>query len=107
MLSILIGHSCHLQLDRKQRQRAKPDALLATLQTALLRQAGHERRLFDAMRASAVGEFAAVLHQTHPGAVLLYEDNFNFLSKICLSQMRRANLAMIRMHFPGTRPVAL
>jgi anaerobic magnesium-protoporphyrin IX monomethyl ester cyclase len=97
MLSILICHSYYLQLDRKQLERARPYPPLATLQVAaLLRQAGHEVRLFDAMLSAGVAAFEAQLAGRSFDLVLLYEDNFNFLSKMCLAQMRGACLAMIR-----------
>jgi anaerobic magnesium-protoporphyrin IX monomethyl ester cyclase len=109
MLSILVCHSYYLRLDRKQLERAKPYPPLATLQVAsLLREAGHEVRLFDAMLADGVGEFAAQLDARAPDLVLLYEDNYNFLSKMCLAQMRCAGLEMIalaRRH--GARVIAV
>ena len=52
MLSILVCHSYFLRFDQKQQQRAKPYPPLATLQVAaMLRAAGHEVSLFDAMLA--------------------------------------------------------
>jgi anaerobic magnesium-protoporphyrin IX monomethyl ester cyclase len=96
MLSILLGHSYFLSFDRKQLERAKPYPPLATLQVAaLLRGAGHEVALFDAMLASGTGEFRRKLAAVRPQLVLLYEDNFNFLSKMCLGRMRRAACEMI------------
>lgn len=108
MLSILVCHSYYLRLDRKQLERAKPYPPLATLQTAaLLRQAGHEVRLFDAMLAGGTGEFAAKLTERSFDLVLLYEDNFNFLSKMCLAQMRAACLEMISLaRHRGARVIA-
>jgi anaerobic magnesium-protoporphyrin IX monomethyl ester cyclase len=96
MLSILVGHSYFLRLDHKQWQRAKPYPPLATLQVAaLLRELGHEVRLFDAMLAEGVGEYERQLGDARPQLVLIYEDNYNFLSKMCLSAMRAAALEMI------------
>ena len=96
MLSILVGHSYFLRFDQKQQQRAKPYPPLATLQVAsMLRQTGNEVALFDAMLADGVGEFRESLRSARPQLVLLYEDNFNFLSKMCLGAMRRAACEMI------------
>src|SRR5215469_11300104 len=96
MLSILLGHSYFLRLDHKQWQRAKPYPPLATLQVAaLLRRLGHEVRLFDAMLADGVAEYARELERVPPDLVLIYEDNYNFLSKMCLAAMRTAALEMI------------
>jgi len=96
MLSILVGHSYFLRFDPKQLERAKPYPPLATLQcAALLRQAGHQVSLFDAMLADGVEEYERKLRTVQPQLVLFYEDNFNFLSKMCLGKMRRAACAMI------------
>ena len=105
MLSILVAHSYFLRFDRKQWERAKPYPPLATLQTAsALRSAGYSVSVFDAMLAEGPGEFARQLEQSDPGLVLIYEDNFNFLSKMCLGRMRRAACRMIAAsHQRGAR----
>jgi anaerobic magnesium-protoporphyrin IX monomethyl ester cyclase len=96
MLSILVCHSYFLRFDHKQLERAKPYPPLATLQVAaMLRKAGHRVHLFDAMLAEGPDEFAACLSDAKPELVLLYEDNYNFLSKMCLARMRSAALEMI------------
>lgn len=96
MPSVLVAHSYFLRFDPKQAQRAKPYPPLATLQVAALLQGlGHEVRVFDAMLASSVDEFAAQLASLQPAVVLLYEDNYNYLSKMCLARMREAALEMI------------
>src|SRR5271154_3974532 len=96
MLSILVGHSYFLRLDAKQFERAKPYPPLATLQVAAsLRESGHAVALFDAMLASDLSEYEQKLDSSRPELVVLYEDNFNFLTKMCLVAMRDACCAMI------------
>lgn len=96
MLSILVGHSFFLRFDAKQFDRAKPYPPLATLQVAeLLRRQGHEVALFDAMLAAGTAEFDRQLAAVRPAVVLLYEDNYNYLSKMCLAKMREAACTMI------------
>lgn len=96
MLSILVCHSYYLRLDQKQVLRAKPYPPLATLQlVALLRKAGHRVAFFDAMLADGIDEYERLLRADRPQLVLFYEDNFNFLSKMCLGTMRRAACDMI------------
>jgi anaerobic magnesium-protoporphyrin IX monomethyl ester cyclase len=96
MLSILVCHSYFLRLDQKQIVRAKPYPPLATLQVvALLRKAGHDVAFFDAMLAEGIDEYDRLLRSAEPQLVLFYEDNFNFLSKMCLATMRRAACDMI------------
>jgi anaerobic magnesium-protoporphyrin IX monomethyl ester cyclase len=96
MLSILAGHSYFLIFDRKQRERAKPYPPLATLQVAAgLRLAGHSVVVFDAMLADGVHDYERELRRVRPQLALFYEDNYNFLSKMCLGAMREAACAMI------------
>jgi anaerobic magnesium-protoporphyrin IX monomethyl ester cyclase len=96
MLSILVCHSYFLRLDEKQRERGKPYPPLATLQVAaMLRKAGHQVTLFDAMLADGVEDYRDRVQAVNPQLVLFYEDTFNFLSKMCLGTMRDAACDMI------------
>jgi len=108
MLSILLGHSYFLRFDQKQLQRAKPYPPLATLQVAsMLRQAGHQVSLFDAMLADGLADYRRRLQAVKPQLFLLYEDNFNFLSKMCLGRMRAAACEMIDLaRRAGARVIA-
>jgi anaerobic magnesium-protoporphyrin IX monomethyl ester cyclase len=96
MLSILVCHSYFLRFDQKQSERAKPYPPLATLQVAAqLREAGHLVSLFDAMLAAGTEDYERLLEDVNPQLVLFYEDNFNFLSKMCLGKMRSACCEMV------------
>jgi anaerobic magnesium-protoporphyrin IX monomethyl ester cyclase len=96
MRSILVGHSYFLRLDPKQLERAKPYPPLATLQVAAsLRESGHQVALFDAMLEPDLAGYEHKLQSSRPEVVILYEDNFNFLTKMCLAAMREACCAMI------------
>jgi anaerobic magnesium-protoporphyrin IX monomethyl ester cyclase len=108
MLSILICHSYFLRFDQKQQERAKPYPPLATLQVAaMLRKAGHRVAFFDAMLAGGIEDYKRVLKSVEPQMVLIYEDTFNFLSKMCLSTMRDAACEMISAaQLAGARVIA-
>jgi len=96
MLKIQVAHSYFLGYDPKQWERGKPYPPLATIQVAaLLRRLGHEVALFDAMLAGGVEAYEGSMRSTEPEVVVLYEDNFNFLTKMCLSRMREAACRMI------------
>jgi anaerobic magnesium-protoporphyrin IX monomethyl ester cyclase len=96
MLKIQATHSYFLSYDQKQWERGKPYPPLATIQiAALLRQMGHEVSLFDAMLADGVEDYAESLQTAQPDVVVLYEDNFNYLTKMCLGRMREAACQMI------------
>lgn len=96
MLKIQVAHSYFLEYDPKQRERGKPYPPLATIQVAaLLRRMGHAVTLFDAMLAEGVEAYERSLPSAGPNVVVLYEDNFNFLTKMCLGRMREAACRMI------------
>ncbi len=92
---VLVGHAFYMALDAKQAARRRPYPPLGTLYAASqLRRAGYHVTLFDAMPASGPEEFAAALEAHRPRLVVLFEDSFNFLSKMCLARMRDAALQM-------------
>ncbi|HEY4079250.1 MAG TPA: radical SAM protein [Burkholderiaceae bacterium] len=96
MQSVLIAHSYFLRFDQKQFDRAKPYPPLATLQVAArLSRQGRAVTVFDAMLAESTAEFDEQLARERPQLVLFYEDNFNYLSKMCLGKMREAACQMI------------
>ena len=93
---VLLAHSYFLAHDEKQTRKMKPYPPLATLLVAsVLRARGHEVSLFDAMLSKGVEEFGRRFGEARFDAVLLLEDNFNFLTKMCTTRMRQAALAMI------------
>src|SRR6185312_6170837 len=107
MLNIQVGHSYFLSYDRNQWERGKPYPPLATIQVAaLLRRLGHRVALFDVMLADGVEAYERSLQNADPDVVVLYEDNFNFLTKMCLGRMREAACRMIASaHAQGARVI--
>ncbi|HEX6739328.1 MAG TPA: radical SAM protein [Vicinamibacteria bacterium] len=98
MSEVLFGQAYYLTFDPKLRDAAQPYPPLGTLWAAShLRAHGHEVALFDAMLASSEAEWAASLERHRPRFAVLFEDSFNYLSKMCLGRMRQAALAMIAM----------
>ena len=96
MTDVLFGQSYYLRFDPKLQEAMQPYPPLGTLYAAsYVRERGHEVALFDAMLASSEDEWAAALERTRPRYAVLYEDNFNYLSKMCLSRMRDAAVTMI------------
>jgi anaerobic magnesium-protoporphyrin IX monomethyl ester cyclase len=95
---ILFGQSYYLAFDAKLWKAMQPYPPLGTLYAAsVLRERGYEVALFDAMLAGSEAEWAAALAREQPRFAILYEDNFNYLSKMCLSRMREAAFTMIGM----------
>ena len=89
MTDVLLTHSYHLFYDRKQTRKMQPYAPLGTLYAAaLLRSAGVSVALFDTMLNDPEQGFESALAEHRPRVVVVYEDNFNFLTKMCLTRMR-------------------
>jgi anaerobic magnesium-protoporphyrin IX monomethyl ester cyclase len=89
MADVLLTHSYHLYYDRKQVRKMQPYPPLGTLYAAaLLRSKGISVALFDTMLNDPEAQFQAALKEHRPRIVVVFEDNFNFLSKMCLTRMR-------------------
>jgi anaerobic magnesium-protoporphyrin IX monomethyl ester cyclase len=98
MSAILFGQSYYLRFDPKLWAAMQPYPPLSALYaTSYLRSRGYDVALFDAMLAESEAEWAAALDHHQPRYAILYEDNFNYLSKMCLLRMRQAAFMMIAM----------
>jgi anaerobic magnesium-protoporphyrin IX monomethyl ester cyclase len=98
MTDVLLGQSYFLRFDPKLWAAMQPYPPLGTLYAAsYLRARGYDVGLFDAMLAESEAEWDQSLAQRKPRVAVLYEDNFNYLSKMCLLRMREAALSMTRM----------
>jgi radical SAM superfamily enzyme YgiQ (UPF0313 family)/glycosyltransferase involved in cell wall biosynthesis len=93
---VLLGQAYYLKFDPKLLAARQPYAPLGTLYAAAyLRKDGLDVAVFDAMLAESESEWAAALDRVRPRVAVIYEDSFNYLSKMCLLRMRAAALAMI------------
>ena len=98
MSEVLLGQSYYLRFDPKLWEAMQPYPPLGTLYAASwLRQHGYTVALFDAMLAESEAAWAQALDLHQPRYAVIYEDNFNYLSKMCLLRMREAAFTMIRM----------
>ena len=98
MTQILLGQSYFLRFDHKLWEAMQPYPPLGSLYAAsYLRQHGYEVALFDAMLAESEDEWGSLLDEHKPQYAIIYEDNFNYLSKMCLLRMREAAFKMISM----------
>ena len=97
-MRVLLSPAYQLELDPKQAANREPYPPLGTLYAASrLRQEGHEVALSDSMLARGTSEFQRDLERFRPELVALYEDDFNYLSKMCLTNMRRAAFDKARL----------
>ncbi len=98
MTQILFGQSYYLRFDPKLWNAMMPYPPLGTMYAAsYIRAKGYDVALFDAMLADSEEEWAKSLDEHKPKYAIIFEDNFNYLSKMCLLRMREAAFTMIEM----------
>src|SRR3954454_6645511 len=89
MSDILLTHCNHIFFDGKEAAKMQPYPPLQTLlAAACLRADGFEVSLFDSTFEAPEDGFRRALEQHRPQAVVICEDNFNFLTKMCLTRNR-------------------
>lgn len=97
MKKILFTHSYFLRFDPKQWATGQPYAPLGTLYAAALaRENGYGVSLFDTMFAHQPVELIPQLEKNCPDFFVIYDDGFNYLTKMCLTNMRDAAFKMIQ-----------
>jgi anaerobic magnesium-protoporphyrin IX monomethyl ester cyclase len=98
MKRILFTHSYFLRFDPKQWATGQPYAPLGTLYAAaFMRQHGYAISFFDTMFAREPAEIMAPIKKEQPDIFVVYDDGFNYLTKMCLQNMREAAFKMIRL----------
>jgi len=96
MADVLLSHSYFLRFDPKQWKAQQPYAPLATLYAAsTLRNAGCDVSFFDPMFSAQANEVEDHLKKHKPKLFVIYDDGFNYLTKMCLTNMRDAAFEMI------------
>lgn len=97
MNNILFSHSYFLRFDPKQWSIGQPYAPLGTLYAAsFMRKNGYKVSLFDTMFAHQPEEIIPALEKINPKFFVIYDDGFNYLTKMCLTNMRLAAFKMMR-----------
>ncbi len=98
MADILLTHSYFLHFDPKQFKAGTPYAPLATLfAAAVLQQDRFDISFFDTMFCCKANEIAPALQKSKPKLFVIYDDGFNYLTKMCLTNMRDAAFEMIKL----------
>jgi len=98
MKKILFTHSYFLRYDPKQWKTGLPFAPLGTLYAAsLLREQGYDVAVYDVMFARDPEEIIPVIENYKPDFLVLYDDGFNYLTKMCLTNMREAAFKMSKL----------
>jgi len=89
MADILLTHSNHLFFDTKQVKKMQPYPPLQTLiAAAMLRRQGFSVALFDSTFLAPGEGLLRAIERHRPSLIVVAEDNFNFLTKMCLLRNR-------------------
>ena len=95
MKKILFSHSYFYKFDAKQWRIAEPYPPLMTMTAAaLMREQGYEVLLFDVGLRDSPDEILPVLESFKPDYFVIFDDGFNYLTKMCLTTMREAAFRM-------------
>jgi anaerobic magnesium-protoporphyrin IX monomethyl ester cyclase len=96
MLDVLFSHSYYYKFDSKQWKNKTPYPPLGTLYAAsFLREHYYTVDLFDTNLAKNPKEIVPYLVKYQPKIFVIYDDCFNYLTKMCLTKMRTAAFEMI------------
>src|SRR5258705_9313661 len=97
-MKILFTHSYFLRFDPKQWATGQPYPPLGTLYAAaLMREQGHEVFFVDTMFAKTAEEIIPAIEKYKPDLFVIYDDGFNYLTKMCLTNMREAAFQMSKL----------
>jgi len=98
MINVLFTHSYFYKMDAKQWQNQMPFLPLGTIYAAsLLRKNNYKTSLFDVGLKESPQEIKPVLEKEKPQILVIYDDGFNYLTKMCLTNMREACFDMIAL----------
>ena len=95
---VLFTHSYFYRFDPKQWKTAQPYPPLGTITVAsYIRENGFEVSLFDTNLVSGSEGLRSRLDEERPDVLVIYDDGFNYLTKMCLTNMREAAFRMLKM----------
>jgi len=95
MSKVLFANTYFYKLDSKQWKFRQPYPPLGTLQAAaVVRELGMSTAVFDVSLTDNPLEIKTALVNEKPTYFILYDDGFNYLTKMCLTIMREAAYKM-------------
>jgi anaerobic magnesium-protoporphyrin IX monomethyl ester cyclase len=87
-----------MHFDPKQWETGQPYAPLGTLYAAaLMRENNYSVSFFDTMFSRSAEEIKEPLEKAVPDFFVIYDDGFNYLTKMCLTNMREAAFRMCKI----------
>jgi len=98
MSQILFTNSYFYKFDAKQWEFQQPYPPYGTMYAAaMMRELGYSVALFDANLIDAPTDILPTLEKEKPKYLVIYEDGFNYLTKMCLTVMREAAFELTKL----------
>jgi anaerobic magnesium-protoporphyrin IX monomethyl ester cyclase len=98
MKKVLFTHSYFYRFDKKQWENKQYYPPLGTITAAAcIRDQGYDVSLFDTNLAHKPEDIIPLLEKEQPDYLVIYDDGFNYLTKMCLTLMREAAFELIRV----------
>lgn len=95
-MKLLFTHSYFYRFDPKQWEEKSPYPPYGTIYAAaLMRQEGYDVALYDTNLKKETSGLIPILKKEAPKYLIIYDDGFNYLTKMCLTRMREAAFEMI------------
>ena len=95
MKKILFTHSYFYRFDPKQWEAKQPYPPLGTIYAAaVMREEGYDVSLFDTALIDSPEKIVPIIKNKKPDYLVIYDDGFNYLTKMCLTNMREAAFRM-------------
>ena len=97
-MKVLISHSYYLFRDAKALAEAQPYPPLASITLAawLKQELDIAAEFYDVMFDRDVSGLVNAIERAQPDVFILYDDDFNYLTKMCLENMRKAVFEALR-----------
>tara|TARA_B100000508_G_scaffold124136_1_gene107276 strand:- start:20569 stop:22026 length:1458 start_codon:yes stop_codon:yes gene_type:complete len=107
-MKVLFANSYFYPLDSKQWNKKQPYPPLGTLTAAAFaRENDHTVSFVDTNLIDDPSSIEPRLQQSKPDVLVIYDDGFNYLTKMCLTVMREAAFQMIAIAKKHDIPVAI
>ncbi|HPE56064.1 MAG TPA: radical SAM protein [Bacteroidales bacterium] len=98
MKKVLFTHSYFYRFDKKQWENKQYYPPLGTITAAsYVRENGFETLLFDTNMAESPNDIIPIIEKEKPDFLVIYDDGFNYLTKMCLTLMRDAAFDLIKI----------
>lgn len=97
-MKVLITNAYFYRFDKKQWNFKEPYPPYGTLIAAsLLKEKGYEVAFWDTCLTQSPNELEPLIKSFKPNVLVIYEDGFNYLTKMCLTVMREAAFTLAQL----------